>query len=40
LLLSSVSGEGMREALRQLLAVIDEDKKAESEPKEAVAWTP
>jgi GTPase len=40
LLLSAVSGEGMRDALRQLLAVIDESKKADGPQKEVEPWTP
>jgi GTP-binding protein len=40
LLLSSASGEGVREALRALLAVIDEARQAESAPAEAVEWRP
>jgi GTPase len=40
LLLSSVSGEGMREALRQLLAVIDEAKLEEEPVRAAEAWMP
>jgi GTPase len=40
LILSAVSGEGMKEALRQLLLVIDADKRVEKPEKNAEAWTP
>jgi GTP-binding protein len=40
LLLSAVSGEGVRDALRQLLAVIDAEKRAAEPEKPAAAWTP
>ncbi len=40
LLLSAVSGEGIRDALRQLLAVIDEAKREEDPVRSAEPWTP
>ena len=40
LALSSVSGAGVTDALRQLVAVIDDSRTKEALPKEAVPWSP
>jgi len=38
--LSAASGEGVKEALRALLAIVDEARKVERAPAEAVEWRP
>jgi GTP-binding protein len=38
--LSAASGEGVKEALRALLAIVDEARRVESAPTEAVEWRP
>ena len=40
LLLSAQSGQGVPEALRALLAVVDEGRAAEAEPAQKAAWRP